>query len=333
VELTQLRAEWDPAQRATLSGLRELHYCGERAELLADDLPPYVRAVSALRRWQGRTVFVQDDVNALVSGEPNFGGLEPLLLPRGRDLRRRFEKELGNKQAKLDLEAAAVLPDGRLLVLGSGSTRAREQLVLVQPNLELRLVPGAPLYQGLRDELTFAGSELNLEGALVVGSYLRLLQRGNGATHGELGPVNAFGDLALAEFLAWLDDGAEPPRLRRITQLQLGDHQGAALSITDAAFFEAGNAGQKEGAPWVITASAEASPNTVDDGAVACSCVGLMNEGRLRLTPLVDERGRVLPLKVEGIEPRPGRLGEFDVVVDVDDANKPALLGTLHYLP
>jgi hypothetical protein len=66
---------------------------------------------------------------------------------------------------------------------------------------------------------------------------------------------------------------------------------------------------------------------------VSCSAVGLLRAGRLSLLPVVDTSGKILPLKIEGIEPKPGRPGDFDVVIDVDDAARPALLGTLSVRP
>jgi hypothetical protein len=235
LELRRLEAHWDPSARAVLSELRELHYSVRAAQPAVHDLPPFVRAVSALRRWQGRSVFVQDDVNALVLGDAEFGELEPVLLPPGPQLRRRFEAALGNKAAKLDLEAATVLPDGRLLAFGSGSTLARERLVLLEPSLDVRVVDAHPLYEALRAEVALAGSELNLEGAVVLGASLRLVQRGNGARKGAVEPTNAFGDFALHEFLAWLDGGEVLPQLRQVTRVELGHYEGAALSLTDIA--------------------------------------------------------------------------------------------------
>ncbi len=82
---------------------------------------------------------------------------------------------------KMDLEACALLPDGRLIALGSGSTAARERIVVVTPDDGVRVVEGAATYAQLRARGDSSGSELNLEGAVVVDGVLRLFQRGNGA--------------------------------------------------------------------------------------------------------------------------------------------------------
>jgi hypothetical protein len=323
--LQRLNAHWEPGAVAVLRELKELHYVADLAELLAEDLPPYVRAVSAVRRWQGGMVFVQDDVSALALGDAHGGQLKPLLLPRGPGGRRRFEKALGNKADKLDLEAMAVLPDGRLLVFGSGSTPARESIVVVAPDLSAQLIDASGLYAHLRAQGAFAGSELNIEGALVLGPVLRLLQRGNGASRTGTPARDAFGDLPLAAVLAWLDGNGPHPTLQHIVQVELGDYHGKRLTLTDATQLGTGT--------LLITASAEASPNAVDDGEVSCSCVGVLREDGFALFPIVDEAGLVLQLKVEGIEPCSAQGTALHVVVDSDDASKPALLGTVHLKP
>jgi hypothetical protein len=99
------------------------------AGLDSHDLPPFARSGSALRRWGPARVIIQDDVNALALAHSSTE-IAPLLLPRGEGGRRRFDASLGNKRHELDLEAALVLPDGRLVVFGSGSLPVRRRLVL-----------------------------------------------------------------------------------------------------------------------------------------------------------------------------------------------------------
>jgi hypothetical protein len=64
--------------------------------------------------------------NAGTAPSDRTGAFRPLLLPQGEGGRRQFDDRLGNKAAKLDLEAGVVLPDGRFVALGSGSTARRE---------------------------------------------------------------------------------------------------------------------------------------------------------------------------------------------------------------
>ena len=96
---------------------------------------------------------VQDDVNALALLDERDGTVAPLVPPAGAGGRRQFSERRGNKAAKMDLEVCTVLPDGRLLAIGSGSISTREHVV--------------------------------------VGGLLRLFQRGNGAVVDGRAPSNA----------------------------------------------------------------------------------------------------------------------------------------------
>src|SRR5688572_10489391 len=163
---------------ATLTEVRPLVFPAAAAER---DLPGHVRAGSALRRWHNRLVVVQDDVHALALLDETTGVVSALALPRGADGRRTFGTALGNKTLKMDLEACVVLPDGRLVALGSGSTPRREHVVVVTGNDDVRILEGPDFYAHLRSRPDFAGSELNIEGAAITEGVLKLLQRGNGA--------------------------------------------------------------------------------------------------------------------------------------------------------
>lgn len=317
--MTRIVARLDPTLEPVVSELAPLVYAGGGSA--AQDVPPHVRAASALRRRGARLVIVQDDVNVLAL-HGDDGAIEPVLLPLGPGGRRSFSDAAGNKHAKMDLEACALLPDGRLLALGSGSTRAREQLVVLDPAGTLRGVGASALYAALRAEPRFAGSELNVEGAAVAGDALRLFQRGNGAPTDSAQPVNATADLDLAELLAWLDGtAAEPPAPRRIRQYELGRAAGAPFSFTDAAALSDGRV--------AFIACAEASPDAVRDGAVLGCRFGLLDDDGARIADIHDPDGRPTTLKLEGLEPRPSSPDAFDVVADVDRADQPALLGTL----
>lgn len=294
----------------------------------ARDLPGHVRAGSGLRRWGGRLVVVQDDVNALALFDERTGAVAPLVLPPGQGGRRHFSERRGNKAAKMDLEACVVLPDGRLLALGSGSTPAREHVVVVEADHEVRVVDAGPLYEHLRARRDFAGSELNVEGAVVVGDRVRLFQRGNGAVVDGVLAVNAVGDLALGPFLRWLDEGSPPPRLRAVQPVALGEVRGVPLGFTDASALPDGRI--------LFLAGAEDSPDTYRDGAVLGARVGLLDGDRVVLAAIVDAAGRPTSLKLEGVAfegfTEVGGL-ELRVVADMDDPDLPAVIATLHWGP
>ena len=100
-------------------------------------------------------MIVQDDVNVLALRDA-AGRIRPRLLPWGDGRRRRFDDTLGNKAAKLDLEAGVVLPDGRFLALGSGSTVRRQRLVVAWPDGRVALREGGELYELLRAKRQFS---------------------------------------------------------------------------------------------------------------------------------------------------------------------------------
>jgi hypothetical protein len=312
------RAVVDPGLHAVLHDLRPILY--SRGHVAEADVPPHVRAASAVRRHGERLVIVQDDVNVLAL-QHDTGETSAVLLPAGAGGLRTFEEGRGNKHSKMDLEACATLPDGRLIAFGSGSTSARERLVTFDGTSAPRVVDGAELYAALRSETAFSGSELNIEGALVAGDVLRLFQRGNGAKARGLLPVSATCDVPLPEFLAWLDDGARVPGLHDVIQYDLGDAGGVPFTFTDAACMRDGNV--------AFLACAEASPDTYRDGELHGCRFGIAAGDDVRVTDVRHADGRPTMLKLEGLEGRPGHDTTFDVVVDMDSPEAPALCGRL----
>ncbi len=303
---------------------RPLHYLrGPDASL---DRPAHVRAASGMARFGGELVVVQDDAAFLAVVDGASGVVRDVPLPAGTDGIRLFGDDRGNKAQKLDLEAIVVLPTagGELLLgLGSGSTRARERVVIVERTtaggLAPRLVPAPALYAALRAEEDFAGSELNVEGAFVDGEDLVLVQRGNGDATGERTPVDATVRLDAGLLLAHLVDGAPLPPLREVVAYELGHIDAGRLTFTDAAWHEG---------TLVYCACAEASPDVTRDGPVGAVAIGVLPPlGAPRFARLLDERGMPSTDKVEGlVSAGPGRLLG---VVDRDDTARPAELLTI----
>lgn len=324
--------------RATLRGLVDLRF-EEAVEGV-----PHVRAASGVRRFAGGLAVVQDDAAYLAHVEGGRARAIPFEV--GGDARF-FSEALGNKRHKPDLEACLVVGSGadeRFVAFGSGSTARRERLVVLDVLERARVVDARVLYALLRADTAFSGSELNLEGAVVVGDRVRLFQRANGAPRGELQPVNATADLALGAFVAWLDGNGELPRLTDVRQYELGEAGGVRYGFTDAATID----------PHTVAylASAEDSPDTYADGEVLGARVGLIGDGRIRDgsvdeasregpfgdardaivdVAILDERGRPSRVKLEGLELSRVEDGAyfFHVVSDADDPELPAQLGEL----
>jgi hypothetical protein len=292
------------------------------------DRPAHVRAASGIA-WVGATLAViQDDANFIALVDPASGLAESVALPPGRDGRRLFDDGRGNKAEKTDHEAVTVVSaeDGPLLLaLGSGSTSRRESIALVagldrgRPVVQTFVVP--QFYARLRACVPFAGTELNVEGAVAIDGRLRLFGRGNGAPLGDRRPVNATCDLDWAALRAHVEnpDRVPPPSPGDVVQYELGAIGGLALSFTDATVaWESGDLGT----PVYYSAAAEASPDATRDGDVVGSAIGVIEHGdhgmTARWVELQDRDGGRLTLKAEGIALARHASNRLLVVVDVD---------------
>ncbi|HEX7237910.1 MAG TPA: hypothetical protein VF405_13160, partial [Gammaproteobacteria bacterium] len=225
IRRAHLTARFDASRPAALDRLEPLVYT--RA---AGGLPPHVRAASALRRFENRLVVVQDDVLALAARDDS-GAVEPVLLPRHPSGRRVFDDTLGNKREKLDLEACVTLPDGKLVAFGSGSTPVRERLVVWNGRDAPAVVAAPSFYADVRAAVTRGVGRLNIEGAVVRGTRLALLHRGNDK---RAVSASAIVELDRDDFAAWLANGSRTPQVASVTTVDLGNAGGVPFGLTDA---------------------------------------------------------------------------------------------------
>lgn len=316
-----ITAQLDPRLYARLHSRRPLHYAGG-ADARADRTS-HVRAGSSLAWRAGKLCVLQDDANFIALCDLADGSVDALALPRGAGGRRLFGDDLGNKKSKLDLEAcvvAVVEGDTEVLVaFGSGSTDQRERLVLFA-DAGVQLIPAPALYAALRGREDFAGSELNIEGAVLLpDGQLRLLQRGNGAPGRGLLPLDATCELAFDQLWRYLQGEVDdPPLPHDVIQYDLGRVQGVRLTFTDGAVAPGGGV--------LYLAGAEDSPDTFQDGEVTGAAVGIIEGGQARWTPLVDRRGAPLAVKAEGLALQPDDPHQALVVLDSDDPAVPSEL-------
>ena len=293
----------------------------------AQDRPEHVRAASGLA-WVGeRLAVIQDDASFLALVDPATGLADALALPPGVGGLRQFDDGRGNKAGKLDLEALAILPASQgvlLAAFGSGSMAPRETVVLISfpvgRDVRITLRSASELYAALRVAADFAGSEMNVEGAVRVGGVLTLFGRGNGAVRGEIRPVNASCEIPVRELMAYLEDttATSSPTPRHVRQYALGALDDVALG---------------QGGAILYSAAAEASPDATRDGEVVGSAVGVIDaQGTGRWTRLRDEGGSVFAGKVEGLTLDPDRPDRLFAAIDSDDHRQPSELLEVHLL-
>jgi hypothetical protein len=318
----------DPALGAAIVARAPLYYAEGADPSL--DRPAQVRAGSSLARVPGGIALIQDDANFVAVVGPNGPHVRAIALPAGGGGRRQFDDLRGNKAHKLDLEACVAIDtdDGTLLLaFGSGSTAAREYVALVRSwesaEPQVTVVHAPRFYDLLRREHAFAGSELNIEGALHLGDRLRLFGRGNGAPRAGVKPLNATCDLDWPALLAHLraPDRSPPPAPANIVRYELGMLGGIALSFTDATLWRD---------MVLYTATAEDSPDATRDGRVTGSAIGVIDHaGRTRWAPLTDAVGQPLAAKVEGLAVVDDEGDRLVVVIDSDSPDAASELCTV----
>ena len=324
-------ATLDPALHATVRSRVPLFYAlGADADT---DRPAHVRAGSALS-WSGtRLAVVQDDSNFVALVDPATGHTDVVTLAAGHEGRRQFDEHRGNKRWKLDLEASVRVNrygDEAVIAFGSGSTAMRERVLLLRPprrpGMEgtaadvpvAHLVDATALYASLRALHAFSGSELNIEGAALVGDRVRLFQRGNGAPRDGRLPIDAHCDVSCAALLAYLADpvNVAVPQISDVVSYELGAIDGVRLTFTDAT---------AHGDRVFYLAAAEASPDTFADGPVSGVAIGVIAaNGVTRWAVLRDESGAPFTAKAEGIALDPVNPDRAFVVLDRDDPALPS---------
>ena len=286
----------------TLGLARSTHTTGRR----------FISAASGLVCAFGRVYVVGDD-------EHHLAIFDDARRP-GRTLRL-FEGELPaqakeRKQSKPDTETLLLLQaDGGqsfLVALGSGSRSNRCRTARVplsddgQPRHPAHVIDLQDFYAPLRSHF----AEVNIEGALVCGDELILLQRGNRG-----GTASASLHYRLDEAVRFLLGAGKPPGPPTIRTHALGEVDGTPLSFTDGTALPDGR--------WLFTAVAEATDNAVADGPCLASAVGLMSAQHELLAMHFLPRRE----KVEGIAARlHGGHIDLALVTDHDDPAQPSML-------
>ena len=304
-----------PARRITLTKIRELAL----SKAASAGRPLHLSAASGLVSTGRRLYVVADDELHLgVFHESDAGPgrlvrLFPGTLPHRKKARKARKPDA---EALTRLPPFAGCPHGALLALGSGSKRRRRRGALLALDAngaargKARVLDLSGLYRTLGDHF----AELNIEGAVVSGNELTLLQRGNKRRN-----ENAVVRLNLSAVLDALGSGPSigPITPWEIQRFDLGDIDGVPFCFTDGAALPNGD--------LVFTAIAEDSDSSYDDGPCAGAAIGIASaHGRLRCL-----RRLARPHKVEGVVATlEGGVVRLLLVTDADDADVAAALWT-----
>ncbi|MCC7516439.1 MAG: hypothetical protein IT470_03760 [Pseudomonadales bacterium] len=216
------------------------------------------------------------------------------------------------KKLKPDFESLAAVPSmancsyGALLAIGSGSTVNRQRAVLLALDADgnvgshVRELDFSKLYAALSLE------DCNIEGAVVCGEDLILLQRANaGHEQNALVRVPLLQCLSPAEMFTPV-----------VTHCALPTVQSVPLGFTDGILLNNGNI--------LFSAVAENTSDSYNDGTCLGAAIGeITQQGVLVRYALLAQ-----PFKIEGIAC--GAEGELYAVTDADDPGIPAQLLCIH---
>jgi hypothetical protein len=286
-----------------------------RGELRFDSGEP-VRAASAVAPFGDGWLVAQDDSTFAAWVRP--GTVTPVrLLPPvdGLDV---FSAAAGTKHLKPDIEAACPVDDG-VLLLGSGSAPARMRVVLVRTGRagpEVVAADLSPLYASVAAAIGVPVGELNMEGACRLDDRLRWFHRGNARA----GSRSASVDVDLPSLVDVVSGRAAAVDVGGVRRYDLGP---GGLAVTDAVPVPAG---------ILVSAVAEDTPNSFDDGPVTGSALALLSpDGTEPITLAPAPATGPAPEKIEGLAVRevtPDGV-RLIAVVDADDPDVPSAELTL----
>jgi hypothetical protein len=281
----------------------------------ADGTP--VRAASAIAPYADGWLVGQDDATHACWWRHGVG--TPVRVFPAVDGHEVFSEATGTKDLKPDVEAAVDV-DGGVLLLGSGSTPARMRGAWVAPGADPGVGDLSEVYARVAELLAVPPDALNLEGACVVGSRLRWFQRGLPAARVPTASVDV--DLrALLDAVRGLGR-ASRVAVQDVRRYVLETPDGLALATTDAVTLPDGKI--------LVSAAAEDSPNTYDDGPVLGSALALLDgDVTVATVSLPEPDGRIAKVGGLAVLDWDDRGGRLLATVDADDAEVPSSVLTL----
>lgn len=277
--------------------------------------PNYVYSASGLVELNQEWLIIADDELhlAIFPFDPVKPGRWLSLFPG--DLPEDYKER---KKKKPDLEALTLMPpsslapNGALLIVPSLSRPNRIRGALLVLSEEGTGEPIPIDFQNIYSELNANIKELNIEGVVLSKKAVKLFHRGS---HGN--SSSAIIDLEVSQFERDLHDTHAPraDSIKGIREYDLGEMNGVHLAFTDAAKLADDHI--------VFLAAAENSKNAYDDGFVAGSAVGILND-EAAIVRVEHIEGA---LKLEGISAKQtGNQLQLSLVADSDNENIPSML-------
>ena len=287
----------------------------------ADGRP--LRSASGVARFGAGWLIVQDDSNHAGFFSAGQGSLRRLRIfppTQGLDT---FSEAAGTKHIKADLEAVCdLVVDGvaAVIAFGSASSEARMRAALVlagEAEPRVRVADLSELYRAVAVVLELPLADLNIEGACCIGRTMRLFNRGNLAAQVPSASV----DVDLGVLLGAFDRGGTIEGALAVVnpiRYDLGSVAGVGLAITDALSLGGGLV--------LLSAAAEDTPNSFDDGPVVGVALALLEDERVAALAVLPEIDGAVQ-KVEGLALIEAFTGgaRLLAVVDADDPSTPSL--------
>jgi hypothetical protein len=295
--------------------VRPLFY-EDPAAAAALGLPPHVSAASSVALVGDRLFVVQDDVHALAVVDPITATARPLPL----DLPGGLVRE---KADKADFEACTLLPDGRLLVVGSGSRATRRVAFAVDTKStepSSTRLQSAAFYDAVDAGIARIGGLTNIEGLSITNDATTVLHRGPGAGSGSNGRCAVLRIPTEAVLRALYDGTPIDPAAVKALPIDLGAIDDDPITWTDGV--------DVYGIGVVFTGACERTAHVEEDGVCTASVLGLLpRQGPLSWARLLEPNGAPMQRKVEGLAIAGERAW---LVVDADD---PAAASVLVEVP
>jgi len=213
-------------------------------------LPNYPSA-SGIEYFHNKIYIIGDDANNLLVLDSNLNLIDSIQLYS-------FPEKRIPKAIKPDLESMTMAPDGRLLVLGSGSLAPyRHCGWLIDPATKQKdsirfsyLYPVIPAFTGIK--------EVNIEGAAYMSEFLLLANRGNKSY-----PEN---------HLLFISQAYPDPKIHSIQTCKIGGTDSNVFNGVSGLSYSAASD------MLICTVSTEDTRNSLDDGAIGKSYLWIVKE-------------------------------------------------------